>query len=317
MTILVCGEALVDLFVQTSDEGELRTFATLGGSPFNVAVALARMGTSAAFFGGLSQDVFGDELRRALKRAGVDTRFAVTSSALSTISVVSLDAQGVPSYALHGEGKADRQIVPDDLPDLGPEVEAITLGSYTISVEPVAQAHLQLAQREFGHRVISLDPNLRQSATPDIDRWRSAFDRFIPFVSIVKASAEDVMFAYGPKTDHAELARSWMAAGVSLVVVTLGREGAVAYKAGLPPVWISGRPVDLVDTVGAGDVFHAALLTRLSQQNRLSRSNFATVTGAEIGDALRYAVAASTITCGRRGANPPTAAEIEAELVSR
>ena len=311
MTVLVCGEAIVDLFVRL-EAGSMRTEAVLGGSPFNVAVGLARLGVRTSFLGGLSADVFGAAIRARLLEESIDIGPAVDMDRLTTISVVGTDATGHPAYAFHGEGKADRCVTIDDLPKaLGADVRAIVMGSYTLAVEPVAAAHLALARREAGARLISIDPNLRPTVTPDLERWRRQFAEFLPCAGIIKASEEDLAVAF-PGVPHRDLTESWFAAGVGLCVVTRGAQGAVAWRPGREPLAEAGRPIEPVDTVGAGDSFHAALLARLDQIGALSRRDLSALDDAQLSGALSFAVAASAITCTRRGANPPTLAQMHA-----
>lgn len=304
--ILVCGEALIDLFVSDGPEGDMRTEAVLGGSPFNVAIALSRLGQKAAFCGGLSRDRFGRALAQKLTSEGVDLSWSIHPDRLTTISVVATDSSGHPSYSFHGEGKADRHVTEADLPSTLPaDIEAITFGSYTMAVSPVADAFLTLAKREFGQRTISIDPNVRPTVTPDMAEWRNRFEAFLPYASIVKASDEDLATAY-PGADTESLVRRWHEAGPSLILVTHGKDGAVGYLSGESPVASPGRRVQVVDTVGAGDTFHAAVLAHLSGSGRLDRARFDGLTPSELQRTLEFAVAASSITCTRKGANVPT-----------
>lgn len=315
MTILVCGEALVDLFVQTAPEG-LATEAVLGGSPFNVAIGLARLGARASFLGGISSDAFGDAIRARLSAEHVDLDHVVSSDQLTTISVVALDAAGHPAYAFHGENKADRQIRVEDLPGaLGPDVAAIVFGSYTLAVEPVASSHLAFARREAGKRLISIDPNLRPTVTPDLALWREQFAKFLPFATIIKASEEDLAVAF-PGMAHQELAEAWFRQGVKLCVVTRGANGAMALRPGRSPLAVAGVTIDAVDTVGAGDSFHAALLARLDQLGHLSPHAVSGMSDATLADVVAFAVAASAITCSRRGSAPPRLEEMTSGTIS-
>jgi fructokinase len=129
--ILVCGEALVDLFILGQNGPRLQAEAVAGGSPYNVAIGLARLGCSSAFCGGLSRDRFGELLVGELVKEGVSLDFAARMKELTTISVVATDSKGVPLYSFHGEGAADRSLTASDvmkpLPD---SIEAITIGSY-------------------------------------------------------------------------------------------------------------------------------------------------------------------------------------------
>jgi fructokinase len=233
---------------------------------------------------------------------------------LTTISVVATDREGRPVYSFHGEGAADRSITIADLkPDLPSAIEAVTFGSYTTVVEPVASAYLALAQREAEQRTIFLDPNIRPTVIGDIRNWPSKFRPFLRTAMIVKASEEDIATAYGADTSIADVARDWMAQGPSLVVVTRGGQGAMAFL-GERTIEVPGRKVDVIDTVGAGDTFSAALLAGLRRFGRLAPKRLGTLDLETLGSVLSYAVIASSITCSRRGADLPTASDVEAVL---
>ncbi|WP_034990634.1 carbohydrate kinase family protein [Beijerinckia mobilis] len=313
--ILVCGEALIDLFVSdtpsASPTGTPKTEAVLGGSPFNVAIALSRLGEKAAFCGGLSGDHFGHLLRERLTKEQVDLAYSVASDRLTTISVVATDDAGRPTYAFHGEGKADRQVTESDLArPLPDDITAITFGSYTLAVEPVADAFVTLARREAKHRVISLDPNLRPTVTPDKTAWRRHFDGFLALADIIKASDEDIASAYGQDADCQATAESWLQAGASLVAVTRGPEGADAFLKNGDKLSIAGRAVPVVDTVGAGDTFHAALLAELDRLGLLEKAALRMLSAETLRPILYYAMVAASITCTRQGADMPTRSEV-------
>lgn len=320
--ILVCGEALIDLFVGEDDGTALAARAAPGGSPFNVAIALGRLGRAAGFCGGLSTDRFGDVLAERLAAAGADTAFAPRLPAPTTIGVVAPRPNGDVSYAFHGHGAADRSLTAADLPASLPDaVTALTFGSFSLAVDPAGAAYLALARREAGRRVISLDPNLRAMVTPDIAAWRARLADFLACADIVKASAEDVADGFGvdpaDEAALAALARSWLAGGARLVVVTHGPGGAQAWlrtAEGVAGLAVPGRAVKVADTVGAGDTLHAALLARLDAQGLLDPAGLAALGPDAVRDALAFAVAAASITCERPGANPPTLAEVEARM---
>lgn len=311
--ILVCGEALMDLFPAADTGARHLVEAVPGGSPFNTAIGLARLGAASAFFGGLSRDGFGALLRERLETEGVDLRFALTSDRLTTLSVVHRDASGGATYAFHGEGKADRALTEADLPETLPAAcRALTFGSYTLAVPPVADAFLALARRERGRRAISLDPNVRPTVTPDMIAWRARFDDFLGVADIVKASDEDIRTAFGPDAAIEDVAAAWLAAGPKLVLVTRGPDGALAFRSGGRTTAAPGRAVTVVDTVGAGDTFHAAALAELDRRGRLSAAALDAIDENELRAVLGYAVTASSITCSRKGADLPTDAEVRA-----
>jgi fructokinase len=200
--------------------------------------------------------------------------------------------------------------LPRALPD---ETAAITFGSYSLAVEPCGSAYLALARRESGRRIISLDPNVRPTIVGDMAGWRGRFADFAACATLVKASDEDIALAYGPDADIGAVARQWLDLGPKLVVVTQGAQGATAFF-GAGHLALPGRPVDVIDTVGAGDTFHAALLARLDQRGRLNRQVFSALTADIVGDLVAYAIAASAITCSRRGADLPRRQDVETAL---
>ena len=313
--ILVCGEAIVDLFVNEKPNSELTAQVTLGGSPLNVAVGLARLDEKVAFCGGISSDRFGLALRQKLQAEHVNLDFVISSDCLTTISVVTTDPSGQPSYSFHGEGKADREIRPEMLPECLPSnVNALVFGSYTLAVAPVADSYLALARKEAGAKVISIDPNLRLTVTPDLQHWKKRFDAFLSLADIVKASEEDIDAAYGEAVEIDEIVARWFAAGPSLVLVTHGGNGATGYLKSGGKITVPGKRINVVDTVGAGDTFHAAILSFLNKSQKLSKRSIAELTVQELGRAIDFAATAAAITCSRQGADLPTKTEVAAKI---
>ena len=106
-----------------------------------------------------STDVLGRRLHDLLARERVCRDYIVDKPQRSTLVLVALDAAGVPRYSFYGEGCADRELVPADLPALADGISGLHFGSYTLVTEPTASTYFALAQRERGRRLISLDPN--------------------------------------------------------------------------------------------------------------------------------------------------------------
>ncbi len=304
--VLVCGEALVDVFDAAPDR------PNPGGSPFNVAIGLGRLGCPAAFLGGISTDDHGALLIRRLTDAGVDTRLAVRTDRPTPVARISTDSAGHPRYEFQVDRTADTALTPEALPATLPaNIQAIALGSYPIAVPPMADALAALAAREGAQRVISIDANVRPALVGDLAAWRQRFGALLAHATIVKASDEDVFAAFGPDCEAATLAQRWIEAGVSLVIVTLGPAGATAFFGGAS-MTVPGQSVRVVDTVGAGDGFHAALLSRLHARGLLERGALQRIASTDMDDALRYAIAAAAITCSRAGADPPNRADMAA-----
>ena len=215
---------------------------------------------------------------------------------------------GVPSYAFYGHGCADRLLPLDALAAVPAAARAFHFGSYAMVVEPVATTQRALVEREHGRCLIAYDPNIRLNVEPDLQRWRDALHWMLPRTHLLKVSAEDLGLLY-PGQDLQSLARAWLAQGVAWVVVTRGGEGASAWGAA-QTLHTAPVPVTVIDTVGAGDTFQAALLTGLAERDALTPKQLRALDAAAMGEVLDFAARAAAITCSRRGADLPRRGEL-------
>ncbi|MEW5422977.1 carbohydrate kinase [Amorphus sp. 3PC139-8] len=306
---VVCGEALWDFFGRERPSG-LSFDARVGGSPFNVAVGLARLDQDVALLTGLSRDRLGERLFDRLEREGVSTSYLVRTERPTTLSLVDLGPDGSPVYAFYGEGTADRCVTEADLPAFGSNVWGFHVGSFSLVTAPTGSSLLALARREAGRRLITLDPNVRLNAEPDLAFWRARVDDFVSVSDVVKVSSEDLELLFpGFATD--DVAARWLEAGAALVIVTGGASGADAYGA-FGKVSEPGRVVAVADTVGAGDSFMAAMIARLAERGLTSRRYLADLSAEDVLQLLGFASDAAAITCSRRGADLPHRSDIGA-----
>jgi len=141
------------------------------------------------------------------------------------------------------------------------------------------------------------------------------FERLTRLADIVKLSDDDAAWIY-PDLEIANVLERIRGLGPRLVAITLGRSGALAASAN-GSVCIPGIPVDVADTVGAGDSFGAALLAALRGHGALDAAAARPLDDSLLEDAVAYAVIASAITCTRTGAVPPSRAEIDAWIGSQ
>jgi fructokinase len=310
--IVVAGEALMDVFDAGPTPTGQALDARIGGSPYNVALGLARLGRAAAFCGAVSRGFLGERLLRSMADEGLDLRLVQRVDAPVSLCLVGLDAHGVPRYDFIGERGADRLLDARVLEQLPPSVDALHIGSYATVVEPVAtvQERLVDACRARG-ALIAYDPNVRTVVEPSLDRWRDTLHRLLPRCDLLKISDEDLHTLF-PGADEAALTQAWLAQGVRLVVVTRGGAGATAWRRGRPALPVAASPVTVVDTVGAGDTFQASLLAGLAETGRLSAEGLSSADDATLSSLLAFAARAAGITCSRRGADLPRRHELPA-----
>ena len=304
---LVCGEALFDFFSEDDASGLASTVnfkAIAGGSPFNVAVGLRRLGVDAALFAGLSTDYLGRRLQQVLRDEGVRADYLVDFAAPTTLAMVAVGANGSPHYSFRGEGCADRQLKPEHLPQLGAEVRGLHIGSFSLVVQPIADTLLALVQRESGKRLISLDPNVRLNPEPNIDLWRTRVATLVVLADLIKVSDEDLSLLY-PEQDPQRVIEGWLQHRCQLVFLTRGGEGATVFSRHHGSWSVPACSVKIADTVGAGDTFQAALITWLTEHHLDSVEGVQSLAREQIDEMLKFAVQAAALTCSKTGPDLP------------
>ncbi|EPX75765.1 carbohydrate kinase family protein [Salipiger mucosus] len=293
--ILCCGESLIDMLPRESTGGEPAFAPVPGGAVFNTAIALGRLGAPSGYFGGISTDLFGRMLARALSDSGVDFTLCPRPGRPTTLAFVTL-TDGQAQYAFYDENTAGRMLTEADLPALDDRVEALFFGGISLVAEPGADSLAALCA-QAGDRPVMIDPNIRPDFITDPASYRARLAAMLDRADIVKVSDEDMAWL---GTTPAEL----IAGGVTLVLETRGAEGVLAVtKAG--EALVPARAAKVVDTVGAGDTFNAGLLAGLWRAGLLSRAALREATLEALEPAVALGAAAAAITVSRAGANPP------------
>ncbi|TDB75491.1 carbohydrate kinase [Micromonospora sp. KC723] len=303
--IIVVGEALVDLI----EDGPGRPVAHPGGSPANVAVALARLGLPTGLLTQLGDDPHGQLLRAHLRDNGV--RIAPGSlldGAPTSVARTTFD-DGQPRYAFDVTWRTfpASEAVPTAAP------ECLHTGSLASVLAPGADDVLALVRAARPTTMVSYDPNCRPALMGDRRLAAGRIETLVGQSDIVKVSVEDLGWLY-PGDPYQQVARRWTDLGARLVAVTLGDQGAWA-RSHADEARVDGLAVEVVDTVGAGDAFMAGLLTGLRDRGLLGVGHRAALGVADahvLGPVLAHAARIAALTCGRRGADPPTRAEVAA-----
>ncbi|SDY83087.1 fructokinase [Saccharopolyspora shandongensis] len=306
--IVIGGEALVDLVPDPSTaDGELGPLhPLLGGGPYNVAIALGRLGVPAAFFARLSTDQFGDKLLERLRSSDVDVDLVQRGPEPTTLAVVGLAEDGSARYSFHTEGTAARFVEDRPLPE---QATALCLGTLGMVLEPGASVYEEVLFREAARgRFIALDPNIRADLIADADAYRARFASWLPSVGLLKVSDDDAEWLAGGG-DVLAAAREWQRGGPAAVVLTRGADGLTVVT-GDGEVSVPGVRAEVADTIGAGDTVQAALLAWLHRNDALSAGAVRALDREQWAQALRFAAAAAAVTVSRPGAEPPWAAEL-------
>ena len=309
---LVCGEALFDFFSEDEAGGQASRVnykAIAGGSPFNVAVGLRRLGIEAGLFSGLSTDFLGRRLLQVLKDEGVSQRFLVEFAAPTTLAMVAVGTDGSPQYSFRGEGCADRQLLVDHLPVLGDDVRGLHIGSFSLVVQPIGDTLLNLVKRESGKRLISLDPNVRLNPQPDIQLWRARVAELVKYADLIKVSDEDLHLLYPDQSPESVL-QGWLQHRCQLVFLTRGGDGASVFSRQHGTWSAPAVKVVMADTVGAGDTFQAALIAWLTEQRLDSVAGLQQLSRAQIDTMLGFAIRAAALTCTKTGPDLPYRAQL-------
>jgi len=294
VSIWVCGEVLIDI---------LPIGPVVGGGPANTAKALARLGYGVDFIDGISTDAYGVSAKKELSRDGVGLALSLTSDKPTCTATVTLDSKGSASYEFLIDNTATFDFNSSWLPDperLKPSV--LHIGTLVTIIEPGASVLFDWAVKVGEFAPIVFDPNIRPSVMADRAKYAAAVEKWVSISSVVKVSDDDIKWLY-PSDSLDVVARRWIEAGVSCVVITRGEKGLIGFtSSGMEEV--DGVKVDVVDTVGAGDTVGAIVVEGIIKHSVHG------LQGQVLNAVLHKAAIAAGITCSRAGAQPPRAHEL-------
>jgi fructokinase len=301
LPVVVAGEALVDVVVTAAGE----TSSSVGGSPLNVAVGLARLGVPTMLVTRIGDDERGRRVADHVRDSGatLSSHAVVPGSATST-ATAHLDQTGTARY--------DFDLSWDLEPLPLPPACALHVGSLGSTRRPGRRAVEDLVrQAADGELFVSYDPNVRPGLVADGEEaWHDVLD-LASRCRLVKLSDEDVAVLRPSRPVDEVVGDLLRSEATELVVVTRGAEGATAHANGLT-VHEPAPETGVVDTVGAGDSFMAALLAVLDDWEIPADGPGAleALDADHVAMLLRGAAKASAVTVSRRGANPPTRGEL-------
>ena len=308
-SVLVIGEALVD--VVHGINGEIKNIP--GGSPANTAVALARLGTKTYMKARTSTDKFGTEIRNYLTNQNVNLDYSLVVKSPSSVVNALIQKDGSAKYEANLRGAADYGWTFEELNQvIDPDIQIVQLGSLTSYIEPGATNVEKWFSklRQSNKYLLTFDPNIRHplDGENEVD-VRSRAKKLASLSHVVKASDEDLNWIFSNNNPQ-DSAINIIESGASLVVVTLGKKGAFAVNKKLEIVEVKANEIAVIDTIGAGDTFAAALITQLLENSWINKNALENLSSDDLTEILTNCSAASAITCSRQGANPPHRHEV-------
>jgi len=306
--ILTCGDALIDFVPGKAADGREALIPMVGGSCLNVAVGLARLEVPTGFVGGISTDLFGSMIADHASASGVDLSHATRTEDQTTLAFVRM-VGGESHYAFYDAGTASRNWTYRKGAIPLATIAAIHIGSTTLVHEQGAAETRAMVADAATFATISFDPNCRPNLVRDKEAYRAQMDAFAGNADLIKMSDVDFAYLYGGE-NYAAKAEALLASGSSLFVVTRGTKGAQAWHKSAGAIEVPAPAVEIVDTIGAGDSFQAALLFALHALGRIRRDEIGGVSQDELRRALSFAATCAGLTCTRAGADPPRFDEV-------
>jgi fructokinase len=310
--LLSCGDALIDFLPVKSADGRDALVPMVGGSCLNIAIGMARLGASAGFVGGISTDLFGRMIADHALASGVDLQYATRSEHQTTLAFVR-SVSGEPQYGFYDAETASRNWIYKSGAIPFSEIDAIHVGSTTLVDQTVAAQTFAMIEEARNSVTVSFDPNCRPNLTRDKVEYVSRMAAFAAAADIIRMSDLDFQYLYGDR-DYAGRASSLIMAGASLVVVTRGAQGVLAWHGKAGMLEVEAPIIEVVDTIGAGDSFQAALLYALQALEIIRRRPLGEMNARELHGVLSFASNCAAYTCKRAGADPPRRIDIDASI---
>lgn len=302
--ILCCGEALIDMIPDHTGTGAGCLVPTSGGAAFNTAIALGRLGAPVGMFTGVSDDLFGQQLRADLAASHVDCTALATLNAPTSLAFVAL-SKGHAQYTFYTQGAADTILTAEDCPQSLSPYNAMLFGGISLCKEPTASTLKDLQNRASQDCVTMIDPNIRPSFITDEAAYRARIGAMMRTADIVKLSDEDLAWIAQDTEGMTDQIAALALAPSTLLLITEGAKGATAFRGPDRIAHAASLSVQVADTIAAGDTFNAGFLSALASNEQLNKATIGTLSDEDVADALHFANQCAAVTVSRQGANPP------------
>ena len=304
--ILCSGENLID-FVPVSKNTEIFK-ACVGGSPLNTAIGLGAMNAPVYFFSRISNDFFGRKIIIFLKKNNVKTNLIQKTSDKTTLGFVS--NRNKPEFSFYANQTADRNLSQYDFKkNVLKKIILAHFSSISLVLKPGSETYFKIIKNLKKTSLISIDPNIRSSLIENKNNYLTRFKQFLKLADIIKLSDEDFNYLSNNNNPDKVIPNWIQKNNISFVILTLGEKGSILYTKKLR-IFIKSYKVKVADTVGAGDIFQAAVINYLYKSKNLSNDKLLNLKKSDWEKCLKFASKAAAINCTKEGCYPPTEREI-------
>lgn len=314
--VIALGELLIDFTMNgSSDQGNPLFEANPGGAPCNVLAMLSKLGKRTAFIGKVGRDSFGQMLCKRIEEAGICADYLLEDEKIpTTLAVVHTLPDGDRDFSFYRSPGADMMLSAADVPQ-----EAISrarifhFGTLSMTHEQVHEATLKALEAAGRNGLlISLDPNLRPPLWSSLELAKERMLEAISYCDILKISDNEIQFLSGLENYDEGIAWLRERYDITLICLTLGRDGSRAYYKDLRVEMQSFPQEQVVDTTGAGDTFCGCMLSYVLDHGLEDLQE------TDLKEMLAFANAAASMVVTRKGAlcSMPEQAQVQ-ELLER
>ena len=311
--VLCGGEILFDFLSKDIGKGladSVNFEKRPGGSIFNVAVGLRRLGVPTSFLVKIGMDEFSDGLFKVLKEEGIDTEWVIREKDMKiTLAFAAINEAGKPEFRFCRDRAADTMLELKDVEKLRTDDYSIYhFGSISLLEEPSSKTYLEIMERFVKDgKITSFDPNIRPNLIKNREEYIDMVSNIIGKVDIVKMSDDDLEYLTGER-DVEEGLKTFETKEEGIFVVTLGERGAVI-RFGGKTVHVPAFKVKVEETTGCGDAFMSAIIYKVWKNGGIDPN----WDEDDLREILIFSNAVSAIVATRYGAanSMPTLNEVE------
>jgi fructokinase len=305
--IVCCGEALIDMIPNENNNGEFSYIPKVGGAVLNTSICLGRLGANVSFLGSISNDLFGEMIVNELKASNVKTDLCELNSYNTTLAFAKITKEET-TYSIFDENSSNKNISLKDITLKHKQVRSLYVGGISLMGEPNGSEIQTFIENNSQDKIIFFDPNIRPSFIKNDEEYKQRFRSILSISDIIKVSDEDLQWLY-PNETFDEVCQQLLDTGLSIVILTKGSDGAVI-KTKNHEVNSKAIKTNVVDTIGAGDIFNGAFLFSLLNNNTYTKNDMKNINSDILEKSLAFANKVAAISIQRVGANPPFYSEI-------